>query len=275
MRRNFWIQIQHYKKYILAAAFWLVLWQAAAMAVDKPLLLPSVSMTAKRLMEFAATAEYWRAVFVSLGRIFSGILAALLLGLFGGILAGAFPWFSVLFSPFLAVLRATPVASFIVLLVLWMKRDTIPALVSAITVFPMIWAGAEEGIKNVDSNLKEMTQVFRIYGLRRIRFLYIPTLRPYLAASLKGALGLAWKSAVAAEVITLPMVSIGRRMYYASNNLDTAGTFAWTITVILLSILVNAGLARLVLLLNQTSGERSRVRRSKDRFAVSKGGKME
>ena len=59
------------------------------------------------------------------------------------------------------------------------------------------------------------------------------------------ALGICWKSGVAAEVIGLPDGSIGDALYRAKITLSTGELFAWTFVIILLS----AGFEKLLLAL--------------------------
>ena len=73
--------------------------------------------------------------------------------------------------------------------------------------------------------------------VKRIRYIYLPSVIPYFSASVKAALGLAWKSGIAAEVISLPDGSIGERGYEAKIYLSTPDLFAWTLVIIVLAFL--------------------------------------
>ena len=69
---------------------------------------------------------------------------------------------------------------------------------------------------------------------------------PDLSAGLSTALGLAWKSGVAAEVLAVPLHSIGANVYRSKLYLETTDLFAWTVTVILLSMLISKLLCVLI-----------------------------
>ncbi len=79
-----------------------------------------------------------------------------------------------------------------------------------------------------------MSRVFR-FLFKRLRYIYIPAVHPYLLSSCRTALGMSWKSGVAAEVIGIPQASIGEQLYYSKLYLDTAGLFAWTFAIIVIS----------------------------------------
>ncbi len=233
-------------KYSLIALFWLGLWQIVALRVGEELLLPSPISTVKALWELCKTELFWKTVGTSFLRILTGILISLGLGIVGGILAGIFPIIRDLFSPILAVIRATPVASFIVLLVLWMNRDSVPAVISVLMVLPVVWEGVRQGIATTDPKLLEMAKTFRLPFWRKIGRIYVPSVYPYLISATRASLGMAWKAGIAAEIITMPMTSIGRQIYYSSNNLQTAKMFGWTVAVILLSVVVDFGMSFLL-----------------------------
>ena len=95
----------------------------------------------------------------------------------------------------------------------------------------------EESKKVADSLLLEMAGAYHAGKLKRIRYIYVPSVLPYFLSSLSIALGLAWKSGIAAEVIGLPSGSIGERVYEAKIYLSTPDLFAWTVTVIVMAFL--------------------------------------
>ena len=207
------------------------------------MLFPSPFSTLKAFGSLCATSSFWRTVGVSFLRIFTGIAISLLLGIVCGVLSGLIPFFDMLFAPVLSVVRATPVASFIVLVVLWISRDSVPVVISVLMVLPVVWTNVKEGVRNTDRNLLEMAQVYRLSPMKKIKKIYIPSVIPYFLSAARSSLGMAWKAGIAAEVIVLPLISIGRQLYYSSNNLETATMFAWTMTVILLSVAVDFGVS--------------------------------
>ena len=98
-----------------------------------------------------------------------------------------------------------------------------------LTFFTMSWAMYN------NTALLEMSQVFSMPFLKKVRYLFIPAVHPYLVSSCRTALGMSWKSGVAAEVIGIPKASIGEQLYYTKLYLDTSGLFAWTFSIILIS----------------------------------------
>ena len=230
---------------VLAVLFWIVFWWVLSLVVGEELLLPSPLSTLRALVRLIGTPLFRKTVVVSLGRILAGILFAAVLGIVFGTLTGKVRFFDTLFGPLLYIIKSVPVASFIVLLVLWLKKNSVPGVIAALMVLPVVWTNVSEGIRNTDPALLEMAKVFRLSFPRKLRRIYLPSVLPYFLSACRSGLGLGWKAGIAAEVIVLPLVSIGRQIWTSANNLNTADMFAWTLTVLLLSVGVDLAVSGL------------------------------
>lgn len=233
MARNRWTKLL---RTLLIAAFWLALWQGIYMLVQKEILLVSPFTAFSTLWGYLGEGAFWRTVFSTIGRILGGYLAAIVAGVLLAALCHASSFFSALLSPNLTIVRTTPVASFIILLLVWMVKPLIPSFISFLIVLPVIWANVQEGLENTDPELLEMAKAFRLSRWKRARYIYLPAVLPYLMAGASTGLGMAWKSGVTAEVMSGPLFSIGKELNDAKVYLETADLFAWTVVVILLSI---------------------------------------
>ena len=147
-----------------------------------------------------------------------------------------FKVFKAVFSPVLHIVRAVPVASFIILALVWIKSAYLAVFISFLTVTPMIWSSTESGIENIDVRYLEAAKIFRLNPFKTLFEVKLPFLLPSFTASAANALGFAWKSGVAAEVICRPAGSIGRLLQDAKLYLETPNVFAVTAVVALLSL---------------------------------------
>ncbi len=236
-----------------AVAVWLLLWQLAAMRIGLPLLLPSPLAVLARLGQLCTSADFWLTVLSSLLRILLGFLLGVL---FGTTLAGLcwrFGLVDALARPMLGVLKSTPVASFIILALVWIKSNHLATVISFIMVLPLVYANVREGIDSADRQLLEMARVFSLSRLKTFRYCYLPAILPFFLSAISSALGFAWKSGIAAEVLGRPARAIGSQIYDSKIYLETPDLFAWTLVVILLSVL----LERLAVKLVQWAGKRS------------------
>ena len=231
------------------AIFWLLLWQGASAALGQPLLLPSPLQVAGCLWGLFRTAGYWSALALSTGRILGGFLAAEAAAAGLAALSARFPPIRELLSLAVAAIKAVPVASFIILVYLWLPGRWLPGFISALMVFPPVYLNLLEGLGRRDRQLAEMARVFRVPWGRRFRHLDLPQLLPYLRSATSLGLGLCWKAGVAAEVIGVVRGSLGERLYQSKIYFEMPELFAWTVSIVALSVLFEklamAGLARL------------------------------
>ncbi len=225
-----------YARGALIGAFWIGVWTLLAALVGKPLLLPGPIDTLTALIRLAKTADFWQITGTTLLRVAVGYASAVVCGALLAVVCHRLQWMDALLSPIRTMIRATPVTSFIILVLLWLYRGHVPAFISFLMVLPIVWTGVQEALGAVDGNLLEMANMYRFSRWKRLRYIYLPSLRPALISACVTGLGFAWKSGIAAEVIALPAVSIGKYMNDAKVYLETADLFAWTLTVILLSM---------------------------------------
>lgn len=222
-------------KKISILVMWLILWQIAACLADNDILLAGPVDVGKTLGRLLVTREFYKICLNSMGRILAGFFLAFAMGMLLGGLSYAFPLADELFKPLVSVLKSIPVASFVVLLLIWQGSENLSVWVSFFVVFPNACTSMKNGLKAVDFRLLEMADIFRIHGLKRFLYIYRPTLVLFLLSGMEICVGMAFKSGVAAEVIGVPDFSIGERIYISKVYLDTPGLFAWTIALILLS----------------------------------------
>ncbi len=228
-----------------AVACWLVVWQVAAATVGQPILLVGPWEVAQRLVELVPTSVFWATVARTLVNVVAGFTLAALAGVLLAAAAAASRWVEALLAPLIATIRATPVVAFIILVLLWTESSRLAAVVSFLMALPVMYANVLEGVRRRDTRLLEMTRVFAVPWPRRLTSVDVPGVLPFFVAGCRSAVGLAWKSGIAAEVIGLPQGTIGEQMYQAKLFLATADLFAWTVVVVVLAALTE----RLVLAL--------------------------
>jgi len=221
-----------------AAAFWVAVWQLLYVLVGQDLIVASPRNTALSLWALGCDEKFWLSVGLSCARVVAGFLLAVLVGGLLAVLTSRSPLLHTLFAPLLGVVRATPVASFIMLALIWIATGRLTMFIAFLTVIPIVWQNVQAGILNVDAQLLEVARLFRFSRRRTFSLVVLPQVMPYLVSACSMGVGFAWKSAIAAEIIGRPAASIGRGVYNAKNNLETADLFAWTVAVIALSVLI-------------------------------------
>ena len=158
----------------------------------------------------------------------SGIIFAILSSSCNAI--KVFLWFP------MKVIKSVPVASFVILTLLWVDAGQLAIVVPAMIVLPTLYINTLTGIEQTDTKLLEMADVFRVPLYKRIVSIYVPNAIPYVLSACSLAVGMAWKSGIAAEIIGLAKNSIGNELYKAKLYFMIPELFAWTIVIVILSI---------------------------------------
>lgn len=234
--------------------FWLILWEAADRIIDNRIILSGPVHIVQALVRHMTETDFWVICAASFLRITAGFLLSFLAGFFLAVLSHRFRFLQDFISPIMMTLKVVPMISFVIMLLIWVGNQALTVYLSFLIVLPLIYTSTLSGLNAVDQNLLEIS---REYGFSRwYRFLYVyrPAFMPFVLSSCKVSLGMSWKSGIMAEVIGTPRPSIGREMYAAKTYLQTADLFAWTIVVIILSLLFEKAFLWLMKKLNAPAG---------------------
>lgn len=229
------------KKIAVMAAvglFWLGVWQLAYYGVGRDLLLASPLNVFKRVGELVVTGEFWLIIGTSFYRIMSGFVLGLLVGAALGMITAKWrPMYQLIQLP-MNIIKATPVASFVILALIWISGKNLSVFIAFLMVLPMVWSSVDQGLKSADPQLLEAAKTYRLSRLQTARAVYVPAVLPYFLSVSRVAVGFAWKSGIAGEVIAIPKDSIGTQLYDAKVYLETTDLFAWTVVIVVLSVLI-------------------------------------
>ena len=218
-------------------AVWLLIWHGLSVYIGHEILLVSPMSVVVRLSQLSLEMSFWRSVLFSFQRISAGFLLANVSGILLSALAARFRRIEEFLAPAILLFKATPVASIIILVLIWVSSRNLSVLISFLMVLPIVYTNVLNGIKNTDSKLLEMAEVFEIPVYRRIKFVYVSQVLPYFQSACLVGLGLCWKAGIAAEVIGIPKGSVGEKLYMAKIYLATPDLFAWTLTIIIISLI--------------------------------------
>ena len=233
-------------KKALVTLCWILVWQAISSFVSLPLLLPTPFETAQAMTRLLSEAFFWQSLGESLLRVLIGFLSAAIAGILLALFCTKWKWFDEFFSPLKSLIRSTPISSFIILVLLWLSIDMVPIFIAFLTVMPIIWQAVQQGIVQTSSDLLEMGKIYSFTRAKIYRYIYLPSVLPYFYAACATGIGFAWKASIAAEVIAKPLFSVGKNLQDAKVYLQTDELFAWTFTVIVLSLTLEAILKRLM-----------------------------
>lgn len=248
--------------------FWLMIWQLGAVLVNNSILLAGPLEVLEELLVDIQKISFYHTVFMSLLRIMLGFLLGLIIGMFFGIAAFFQSFLEEILAPVVSLLKSIPIASFVVLILIWAGSRNLSVFISFLVVFPNVYLHTIRGMKNTDKKLLEMANVFQMSKRKQFTYIYMPTMLPFLISCIEVSIGMSFKSGVAAEVIGTPAFSFGEKLYMAKIHLNTAGVFSWTLVV----ILVSYGMEKLILYLLGRIKEKQ-IRSIKSRKKILKSNK--
>ncbi len=242
--------IKNALRVVMVTALWVLLWDLAAILLSRNnelmlLLLPRPATVFDKWLEIAFTEEFLQSVMSSLLRIMSGFAIGLVIGFFAGVLTNFVRLADWILSPIFKMIRAVPVVAITILFFSLFKSDRLPTVIVALMVIPLVWATVHDGLSRENKELSEMAKLYRLSPQKQFLNIKLPSLTPSLLTASVNALGLAWKSGIAAEVISEPNVALGTIMMEGKGMIDFSVVYAVTLTVVILSLVIEVLLKNL------------------------------
>ncbi|MBQ5992449.1 MAG: ABC transporter permease subunit [Clostridia bacterium] len=229
-------------KVCVPIAVYILIWQLLSMLVgSRLLLLPSPLDTLRSMWKIVASKSGWLSIGMTIVRILAGFLLGCAVGIGFAVLTSHFRMFAWLLSPLRSLIKTTPITSFALILLVSVISGVVPVIVAMIVVIPMIWQTTEEAIRSRSVPLSEMARIY-LSPWKKFRCVTLPQVLPRFFASASTALGFAWKAVITAEILALPKLGIGRQMQFHKIHVEIPELFAWTLLVILLSVLLEYSL---------------------------------
>lgn len=213
----------------------LLMWKIISIGIDADIILPAPEDVIIRLFIIIRNKNFWKAVGSTAARTLFGFILSFCAGFITGIACGSSSRINAALSPIISVIRTIPVMSVILIAMIWFKTDMVPVFVCFLMIFPIITSNVSQGIREVDKSLIEMASAFKLTKLNILLYISIPSTIPFVLAGVRAAVGVAWKSVIAAEVLSQPVRAIGTGIQFSQMNLETAEVMAWTVLAVILS----------------------------------------
>uniref|UniRef100_UPI003100F822 ABC transporter permease n=1 Tax=Neorhizobium sp. EC2-8 TaxID=3129230 RepID=UPI003100F822 len=215
----------------------LVFWELACEAFDiPPFVLPSPSMVAVALYNNAFVI--WFHSSQTLYTTVVGFAVAVAFGTFLGILVGSSRLAYTSLYPMLVGFNSVPKVAIVPILVVWFGIGTVPAIVTAfmLSFFP-IAVNVATGLATIEPELRDVLRSLGASQLDIVRKIGIPRSMPYLFASLKISITLAFVGSVISETLASNR-GIGTLMTQASANFNIPLVFAGLVVIALMGIIM-------------------------------------
>lgn len=233
--------------YAISILIWLLIWHFTDLIIDKDIFLPYPLDVFKVLINDLLPSDvFWSSILHSVINILLGFLLGTIIGVLLASVSSmsriikAFLWFPIV------VLKSVPVASFVILLLLWVVPEQLSIVIPMMVVIPILYINTLSSIEMTDKKIIEMADLYKVPFIRKLMYIYVPSVMPAVISACSLAIGMAWKSGIAAEIIGLAKNTIGNELYKTKIYLMTTELFGWTFVIILLSILCEYLLKKVV-----------------------------
>ena len=222
---------------LISILFWVIIWEILSIVVNQEILLVSPFSAIRRLFELGLQSYFWKSILYSFIKISAGFLFGIIVGMVFSIISSYYRWFRAIIEPLVSSMQAIPIVCFIILCLIWIESKNLSIFVSFLVVFPVVYRNMIRGIMSINTSLKDVSKVYKVSKYREIRYIYMSETAQYLKSSIDIAGKMCWKAGIAAEVIGIPKFSIGENLYNAKIYLSTPDLFAWTIAILIVSVL--------------------------------------
>ncbi|MBN2878703.1 MAG: ABC transporter permease subunit [Clostridia bacterium] len=227
---------------LLSVVFLYVLWYAASLIIDKTmaynLVLPSPNLVFIKVFELLSKPTTFSIIFSSFSRLLAAVAASFFSALILGTIAGLNEAFDAFLKPYISSIRAIPVASMLIVVLLWIGSKNAPLVICAMVVFPIFYEMVSGSIKNIEKSYLEVISLDSKLNFFAFRKVIIPAIFSNLFISFIQSVGLGFKVLVMSELIAYTENSIGKKIYTSKLNLDIEGVYAWTIIIIIIVMLL-------------------------------------
>ena len=227
---------------LISVVFLYVLWYAISRYIDNNLpynlVLPNPNLVITKVFNLLGKSSTYAIIFASFSRLFIALVFSFLAAIIVGTAASLSPAFEGFMRPYVSSVRAIPVASMLVVILLWIGAKNAPIVICAMVVFPLFYEMILESIKNMEQSFVEVISLDSDFTFFAFRKVYLPAILNNLFISFVQSIGLGFKVLVMSELIAYTEDSIGKKIYTSKLNLDIEGVFAWTIIIIVIVMLI-------------------------------------
>lgn len=230
MKKSSWL-------YLLIIAGAIIIWQILSLGRET-LIFPSPYEVLLSFSSILSSKAFLLSVLNTVKAVFISFIIAFVPAMALGIISKFISPVYEIMDKISGIIRSVPSVAIILMALLLLPVSVTPVVICFFVIFPVLYTNIAEGLVNVDTKLLEMANVYRVSRKKIILDIYFPSLRAFLTAGIRSALGLSFKIMVTAEVFNfINQYTIGAQMYMHRIQIDIAGIIAWTVIVIVISLL--------------------------------------
>ncbi len=238
MKHSICNKTKKYSLYILAIIVIYLIGYIIFLNYDNELIIPSPNEVIITTFKMLVNSKTYSIIFNTISRLIISLLISIIIGIILGLLAGFNKYIKYFLKPFISILRTTPLAALIMVMLLIFGLTKSTYIIVFLMITPIVYEAIKEGVLSLDKELMDVWKMDSKVNLIVIFRVIIPLIIPFLKTAINQSIGLGFKVLVMAEFITLTKNSIGLSIQSATQSLDYKYVFAWCIIVIILVYLI-------------------------------------
>ena len=219
----------------------LVLWfVVTTLKIIPELFLPSPASVWQKFIEVSQQgfmkATLWQHLAESIGRVFSALIAAIVIGVPLGLWMGLNKWVRAVFDPLVELLRPIPPLAYLPLLVIWFGiGETTKVLLIFFSILAPIIISSAHGVLSHQQNRERAALSLGATRLQVLQYVILPTALPHILTGVRIGLGVGWSTLVAAELVAADR-GIGFMVQSAAQFLITDTVILGIIVIALVAV---------------------------------------
>ncbi|WP_233837845.1 ABC transporter permease [Paraburkholderia sp. ZP32-5] len=228
---------------IVLVALLIAVWWLASLRMPG-FVLPGPAKVAQTLLKLVQSDMFFSDLGITLYRVLAGFVLSAAVGAPLGIVLGANPRAARFFEPLLSIINTVSSAIWAVFAIIWFGiSNSTTVFVVFMTAMPLILTNVWRGALTVERQHIELARSFRMSQAQIMRKIFLPTVLPHFFSGARLAFGFGWRVSLVAETIGSSN-GIGYRLRQAADLVQTDQVFAWTVTLVVLMLLIEAGVLK-------------------------------
>ncbi|HEV2629825.1 MAG TPA: ABC transporter permease subunit [Pseudolabrys sp.] len=224
---------------LVFAVVWEILSHLSPYLGIPPFAIPSLLRIAKSMTTITPID-----VAVTLARVIAALIASFAFGLALAMVMYNSRMLDEYLHPMIRILMAVPVVSWILFAVLWFPGVEFRiGFVLVVVCGPVFLVDTLDAMRNVPRDLRQMMRSFRPTTWQFFIKLMLPAIVPTIFTSWKVNISLAIRVVTIAELVGA-VTGIGHQLSVAQELFSVSDVFAWTVVLVALLFLLEAGVAR-------------------------------
>lgn len=219
-------------------------WEAISGPIIDKFWLSRPSEIVVYLWDSASRGELLTDLGMTLRALFIGYFFGAIAGLLFGLVLAQSEAVALVLKPFILAIYGIPRIALAPIFILWFGIAlTSKVMMAAMVTFMLVFFNTYEGVRAADLDLRNSARVLGANRWQLFYYVTIPNASPWIIAGLRIAIPQALVAAVVAEFIA-STAGLGYRMMENTNQMETAGTMAGIVILMLLVVVFNSVLDR-------------------------------